>query len=317
MNARFLAVGLMLVFATAAFPVADNDVVSGFFRAVEKDDRAALESLLARHPGLIRVQDGEGRTGLHLAAWLGHTLVVRLLVARDADPNAEQGNAGFSSRRGIGERPLHLAVRGERDAVAEVLLSVGADHRLKNESRQSPLVLAEILQKRSMVLVLRRYGAGDPGRFFRAIADGEVDLARADLFAHPQWVRLQDPAHRGPLEIAVRNGRTAMTAFFLDRGLSADTRDYSGQTMLCIAAGEGLAEVATVLLDKGAVPDALSSGMTALHAAAVNGRDALVRLLVERGADPARRDRAGLTARELALRARHPSAASLLPAETE
>jgi ankyrin repeat protein len=54
------------------------------------------------------------------------------------------------------------------------------------------------------------------------------------------------------------------------------------------------------LLDAGADVGSREGGYTALHSAAAGGDDAIVRLLLEYGADPAARTEAGQTAHDIA-----------------
>ena len=71
--------------------------------------------------------------------------------------------------------------------------------------------------------------------------------------------------------------------------------------------------MARLLLDYGAKPDiAAPSGEAPLHVVAGAGYAGIVRLLLERGADPALRDDEGLTALDRAERAGHNEVAALL-----
>lgn len=70
-----------------------------------------------------------------------------------------------------------------------------------------------------------------------------------------------------------------------------------GQTRLAGAAFKGFADVVGVLLDHGAPVDGHGpDGRTALMTAAMFNRLDILELLLARGADPARRDAAGLDA---------------------
>ena len=62
----------------------------------------------------------------------------------------------------------------------------------------------------------------------------------------------------------------------------------------------------------GAAIRAATGGVTLLMAAAAGGHDAMVELLLQRGADPVRRDRRGRSAAFYARRAGHPHLAARL-----
>ncbi len=73
--------------------------------------------------------------------------------------------------------------------------------------------------------------------------------------------------------------------------------------------------MAKILLDAGAQVDAHGiDGWTPLHSAASQGHAELVRLLLERGADPDARLRGGLTARDLAAQSRYTDVIEVLDA---
>ncbi|CAM9264397.1 unnamed protein product [Phaeothamnion confervicola] len=80
------------------------------------------------------------------------------------------------------------------------------------------------------------------------------------------------------------------------RPLPVRARDYSGLRPLAAAAAAGHAAVVRWLLDEGAEADGRTdAGRTALHAAAGKGRDGCVRALLGGGADASARDDAGWT----------------------
>lgn len=75
--------------------------------------------------------------------------------------------------------------------------------------------------------------------------------------------------------------------------IKAMTTDF-GDKALHEAAWCGQEAVVRLLLEKGADPEAKNSNKwTALHVAAVNGHDAMVRLLLEKGVDVKAKDKFG------------------------
>ena len=74
----------------------------------------------------IDARDDSGATPLYWASgWSGHPSMVRLLIAAGADVNAPADN---------GETPLHRAVREQNPAVSALLLELGADPTLADDS---------------------------------------------------------------------------------------------------------------------------------------------------------------------------------------
>jgi ankyrin repeat protein len=83
----------------------------------------------------------------------------------------------------------------------------------------------------------------------------------------------------------------------LDRGADVNAQAASGRTPLMIAVGSpGAAEVAKLLIDKGANAAYSHQGYTVLMAAAASGEREVVRLLLAKGADVKAKNRVGWTA---------------------
>lgn len=95
-----------------------------------------------------------------------------------------------------------------------------------------------------------------------------------------------------------REGRTERLVQHVDAGVPVELTDASGNTLLMLAAYHGHAETVAALIARGAVVDALNDrGQNPLAGAVFKGEDAVVRVLLEAGADP---DAGHPTARETA-----------------
>lgn len=107
-----------------------------------------------------------------------------------------------------------------------------------------------------------------------------------------------------PLHAAAKRGDARGCRALLEAAAGAtavDEADADGQTALHWAADGGHANVAAVLLEFGASPDAQDAdGSTPLHMACVCEQLDVARLLVERGADVGLRDGDGQSAADLA-----------------
>ncbi|KAL2266781.1 hypothetical protein VTJ83DRAFT_6133 [Remersonia thermophila] len=79
-----------------------------------------VEHLAGRDPALVDAPDAAALTPLAYAADRGHAEIVRLLLARGADPTSGRGSDD-------GLTPLHRAVQHNRTAVVRLMLAAGAD----------------------------------------------------------------------------------------------------------------------------------------------------------------------------------------------
>jgi tol-pal system protein YbgF len=89
--------------------------------AVRDGDTAKAQAILDQHPYVVEYRDRERNTPLHLAAALDRVDMAGLLLARDADVNADSGNYVFVYT------PLHEAARHNNPRVAKFLIAKGAD----------------------------------------------------------------------------------------------------------------------------------------------------------------------------------------------
>ena len=105
-------------------------------RAIDRNTTAPqLAALLNANPSLISDRDGNGDLLIHHAAREGRPEVVRLVLQRGADPNAE--GKGL-----LGSTPLMIAVMSHRKEIVLILLDAGADPTGKT-SFGTPLEFAE------------------------------------------------------------------------------------------------------------------------------------------------------------------------------
>jgi len=272
-----------------------------------------VKELLEDDPGLVnRLPDHVGYySGLPLrnAAANGHLEVVRLLLARGANPNEpEPGIAPFGGA-------LHSAVGKRHTEIARLLLEHGADANAMVESSgdvlhiakvagASPelieLIASHVTQRDPEIVayeadepVLRTLLAADAAAavepfLSRAISEGLQAQLELILEVQPDILRRQ-----GMLSAAWWDSATFASAeqarWLFSRGLNPRLANWLGITMLHRCAAKGRIDIAEALVAFGAELDVVESewASTPLGWAARHGQIEMVRWLLERGADAA------------------------------
>ena len=287
------------------------------FHALQSGDVAALNLLLRGHPGLARQRGTNGNTLLNLAVSIAAKTdselalsLVETLLAAGADVN-EANDRGWT--------PLHQAAYSNQCALADALMKRGAD--LDSEAHGSggtPLIaalfwghreVADLLGSRSVAPGNLRAAAGLGNqdlvdKCFRgeAALTPEASAARGFYRPHsgfPDWRPSADAQEvlDEALVWACKSGRTEVLPRLVRAGARLDADPYRG-TPLIWAAVRNRLETAAWLIDHGAAVDRKATfgglthgqGVTALHMASQNGHLAMVKLLIQRGADPKVKD---------------------------
>ena len=223
---------------------------------------AAVVTVLLRHGADVNVRSRNlfRNTALHCAALQGHTAAAAALLAAGADVCATDGYGGT---------PLHAVAKyphEDRDdhdrEIIRLLLAHGARIDAPNDAGETPLHWAATRGERRVAALLLAAGA------------------TLDVFA-----------------IAGLDKAAALTAMLDARPHLVHARGPDGLTPLHYAAYGGSPATATVLLARGADPDAVGGwfGGTPLHLAAYQGHGDMVAALLGAGADVGARDAGGWT----------------------
>merc|ERR1712216_523678 len=77
----------------------------------------------------LSIMRTRGSTALHYAVTAGHSEAVEVLVARNANVNAQSGSL---------RTPLHVAAALGRTGIVKILLSAEADVNIRNDSNETP-----------------------------------------------------------------------------------------------------------------------------------------------------------------------------------
>jgi len=191
----------------------DADADSLFAAAVG-GDLARVKQLVVGCGADPNIQNKDGWTPLHYAAWQGHHKVVELLLEHGANPNI-QNNRGYT--------PLHYAAWKGHHKVVELLLEHGANPNIQKNDGETPLHLAVWEGHHKVVELLLEHGANPNIQK----NDGETPL-------HFTVDRcLLNKYGRTPLHFTVsRYHHVDMVRVLLDHGADPTIRDNKGWTPL-------------------------------------------------------------------------------------
>jgi ankyrin repeat protein len=181
---------------------------------------------------------------------------------------------------------LKSVTAGDAAAVRSALAADPSLRRARDERGVSALLLALYYRQTEVAAVLAE--GRDDLDVFEAAATGRVDRVRELVARDPSLANAFSPDGFPPLGLAVFFGQRETAEALVAAG--ADTKAAARNPMrvapIHAAAAAGRADIARLLLDHGADPNARQEGEFApLHEAARAGNLELVRLLVERGAD--------------------------------
>ena len=301
---RGRSIGLLVLVATLGAGAADAQLI----QAVKKGDATAVRALLARDAD-ASARQGDGATALHWAAHLNDLETADLLIG---------ASAAVDAANDLGVTPLWVAATAGSAAMVARLLAAGADPDVAPDTGGTPLMIAARQGNAAAVRSLLAHGAdvnaqeGGQGQtaLMWAVARGHADVARTLLEAGAYLHARTKPSRRHvllccqeslgktegaewveqggltPLLFAARHGDAASVELLIAAGAPIEDTGAAGTTPLVIAAQHGWNEVAAVLLERGADPDAAGAGHAALHWAALRGDRELAAMLLAHGADP-------------------------------
>ncbi|CAG0902692.1 unnamed protein product [Cyprideis torosa] len=310
----------------------DESEVEGDENEVEGDERSEVQQ---------NVIDGgppcdERITWLHVFSFLpGFHPVVKVLLAHEADPNSVatpyeltplhiaatpetarllleyKAKVDVKDRNGC--TPLLLATLNGRHSVVEVLLAHGADPNITNKEETSPLhqaklaETAELLIRKGAVVNAKDKHGKTP--LFVATGSGHHSVVEV-LLAKGADLNIANHFGTSPLHQA----RSKETAELLIRnGAVVNAKDEDGETPLFVATEEKLHSVAEVLLAQEADPNIVDEdGTSPLHQAK---SAETAELLIVKGAEVNVKDKRGKTPLFVAIEKNHHSVVKVLLAK--
>lgn len=209
---------------------------------------------------------------------------------------------------------LFAAIKaGDLARVEELLAADPALSGARDERGSSAVITAAYWQQPAILAAL--LARGPQLSFYEAAAAGAPDVLDAALRDDPALLDAYATDGFTALGLASFFGHAEAAALLLARGADpnrASDNDMRVAPLHSAAAGSHLA-IVRMLLDRGADPQATQEGgFTALHSAAQNGRADIVEQLLAHGARADARTDDGKTPRDLALEEGHDGVAALL-----
>ena len=303
----------------------DEDGNTPLHLAASAGETETVAELIARGARIGAVSS-DGDTALHKAISENHLSVAVLLVRKGADPNA-MGSLGT---------PIYLVARMEwqdpRDAekFAELFLKAGVDPNKRVGRKSVPLYAAAERGNVRVVAALLAHGAKADRKDLRhgatalhvAAEEGRTDVVKlllargADVTVRKRW------SGYTPLHYAVARGSKEIVEMLLAvPQTDVNLKDTKGISPLQLARGGRRLEIARLLLERGAKPQAvdtdapMSDGMSELHHAARDGNIAWARLMLEHGGDLKARDSLGRNPLDVAVARAEPEVVEFLLAQ--
>ena len=273
-------------------------------QAAKRQDRPAIRALLQARAD-VNARQGDGATALHWAAHWSDVETADLLVRAGANPDAVND---------LGVAPLSLACTNASAPMVRRLLEAGANPNATGV-RVPPIMICartgSVEAVRELIARKADVNAREPLRdqtaLMWAVAQNHADVART-LIEAGAGVRARSRLARvvvnranpndiytavvgtvsqggsTPLLFAARQGDVDCAGLLLDAGADVDDVLPDGTSALTVAAHSNHPALVRLLLDRGANPNVIGSGYTALHAAVLRGNPDSVRALLARGA---------------------------------
>ncbi len=199
--------------------VAELLIVSGcgnqMIAAVNRNDLAAVKSLLNKGADINEKEETIGATALYQASFRGYSELAAFLIENSADIHAKT-NHGLAS--------LHVGAQEGHQEVVEMLIARGADIHAKTNKDYTALHYAALRGHPEIIEILITHGADIHAKsntgatVLHTAAQGGHRKTVEKLIAHGADINVENKWNCTPLHTAARNNRTEVFDFLLDRG---------------------------------------------------------------------------------------------------
>jgi ankyrin repeat protein len=318
-------------------------------RAAIKGQTDIVE-LLLKEGANLEIQTNRGRTALQTAAKHGHVDVARLLLEKGADPERtnhggmtalhtavnysyidiiklllEKG-ATLDTQNKEGRTALHMGVQNSDIEVVNLLLEKGANTETADTTyyKMTPLHNASNANNAEIAAAFVAKG----GKTNLVNAFNKTPLHIAALYGYNECVSELLKAGDVDMEATDDDGMTALhhaanlskaecVRILVEKGAKTTAKDLEGKTPFDYVARRFNAPACALLLDGADLNATDGNGRTLLHQAAIQGKTAMVQLLLDNGADITQPDSSGQMALHHAVQKGHGDIIDLLAGKTD
>ncbi|KFY85966.1 hypothetical protein V500_07987 [Pseudogymnoascus sp. VKM F-4518 (FW-2643)] len=245
--------------------------------AAENGHYDMTQLLLSKNADVSARDEVFGWTPLHLAAMSGHDTIARLLIDHGADIHATDSKIGW--------RPLHFAAMNGHHLIVQMLIDEVVDTHVKDKKGWTAYEFASMKNLLTVVALLPKDDANNvSANIDRAhwtnlhclMVESPQDIHH--LLSLPLMGMEKDDGWKAMLFIAT-HGLESVLELVLKKG-----HLFMGEDALTVAAINGQAKIAKMLMGNDTSPDSIIYRTTPLCSAAENGRTDVVEILLKEGA---------------------------------
>ncbi|RFU79741.1 ankyrin-3 [Trichoderma arundinaceum] len=287
---------------TNSLSLRDNDGNTAFTLAIRAGHLEVAKTIISAWPLRTYTElEGNGDDALHIAAECGNEDLVRFLLEKGWDVNAQGRNSQDTA--------LHIASKAGAVVIVNLLLKNGANIDAEGQSKERPIhyavrshfnrseVIQALMDGKANIDATDEDGATS---LWKAAYGGQVQAVEELLKYSPNLDIPNNNNQWTPLHAAYDNA--SITQMLIGKGANLEARDNYGRPPFFLATEYCYRNTVRAYLDTGLDPNMkLADGQTALHVASADGSLHIVQLLVSQKADINARKKDGSTPLHLAV----------------
>jgi ankyrin repeat protein len=285
------------------------EAIEEFHEASKRDQVKVMRELLSKNRNWLEKRDRYQRTPLHSAARYGASSAAKFLLDRGAEVGVKDES---------GNTPLHLSSIYGHHQIVDLLIRKGADFGIANAQGFTPLYLAALYGNPQSTKLLLAHGAetdtvdaeGNTPLHIAALYRNSENL-EAILEVNPETESINTEGNT-PLLIAVsKPDNEKAVESLLRSGADINTTNPAGRNALLVCVDSSQKEYIGLLVSKGIdINSQDGDGNTSLHylfskvlanKLYIPMCKEIARPLLEKGADPSIRNKAGKAPLDLAV----------------